>query len=94
VRGQADSDASSEEKKACEINGLYEYLSKLEQVLAAFCEAASVESVGMDAVDFGLAQAFQSSAAIWLTDDIASKVISDDAIDDQDRSLVTISHPG
>ena len=40
----------------------------------------------------GLAQASQSSAGIWLTDDTASRVISDDAIDCQNRSRVTISH--
>ena len=32
-------------------------------------------------VGAGLAQAFQSSAGIWLIDDTASRVISDDAID-------------
>jgi hypothetical protein len=40
----------------------------------------------------GLAQASQSAAGIWLTDDTASKIISDDAIDCQNRSRVTISH--
>ena len=40
----------------------------------------------------GLAQASQSAAGIWLTDDTASKIISDDAIGCQDRSRVTISH--
>ena len=30
----------------------------------------------------GLAQAFQSSAGIWLTEETASKVISDESIDD------------
>jgi hypothetical protein len=40
----------------------------------------------------GLAQAFQSSADIWLTDETASSVISDDAIDCQNRPRVTISH--
>ena len=40
----------------------------------------------------GLAQASQSSAVISLTEGTASRVISDDAIDNQDRSRVTISH--
>jgi hypothetical protein len=35
-----------------------------------------------------LAQASQSSAAIWLTDDTASRVISDESIDDLNRSRV------
>jgi hypothetical protein len=40
----------------------------------------------------GLAQAFQSAAAIWLTEETASRVISDGAIDDWERSHVTIGH--
>ena len=40
----------------------------------------------------GLAQASQSAAGIWLTEETASRVISDDAIDDWERSHVTIGH--
>ena len=36
----------------------------------------------LSAGETGLAQASQSAAAIWLTDDTASSVISDESIDD------------
>jgi hypothetical protein len=40
----------------------------------------------------GLAQAFHSPAGIWLTEETASSVISDESIGDLNRSRVTISH--
>jgi hypothetical protein len=40
----------------------------------------------------GLAQASQSAAGTWLTDATASSVISDESIDDLNRSRVTVGH--
>src|SRR3984885_10905899 len=66
VRGTADPDASMAEKKACETKGLYGILQPSREPSAA---------------TGGLAQAFHSSAGIWLTEETASRVISDESID-------------
>src|SRR6202020_586443 len=65
VRGTADPDASRAEKKACETKGLYGLLQPSREPSAA---------------TGGLAQAFHSSAGIWLTEETASRVISDESI--------------
>jgi hypothetical protein len=64
----------------------------MQELLAVSGEARVSSRLRLSGAKTGLAQAFQSAAGIWLTDDTASKVISDDAIDCQDRSHVTISH--
>src|SRR5580704_18674088 len=66
VRGIADPDASRAEKKALETKGLKGLLEPSREPSAA---------------TGGLAQAFHSSAGIWLTEETASRVISDESID-------------
>src|SRR5450631_2302270 len=88
VRVQADPDASRAEKNAYETNGLYRkaeatHVSGAANVSRPFRLAAAKD---------GLAQASQSSAGISPTEGSDSRVISDDAIDCQDRPRVTISH--
>src|ERR1700684_1824046 len=66
VRGTADPDASRAEKQACETKGAEDLLEPSREPSAA---------------TGGLAQAFHSSAGIWLTEETASRVISDESID-------------
>src|SRR5579872_7269749 len=81
VRAQADPDASKAEKKAYETNGLYAGF-KPAQESAGLPGNASVSSpFRLSGSGTGLAQASQSSAGIWLIDETASRVISDESID-------------
>src|SRR5665213_1438497 len=92
VRAVAEPEASTLEKNACETKGLYAGFEGLQELPAASGEANVSRSSRLSGAAAGLAQASQSAAAIWLTDDTASSVISDESIDDLNRSHVTISH--
>src|SRR3984893_7117493 len=88
VRAQAEPEASRAEKNACETNGLKRDIELAPESFEDSVSKPSSPSGG----EIGWAQASQSSAATWLTDATASKVISDESIDDLNRSRVTISH--
>src|ERR1700674_1483446 len=92
VRAQADPDASSAEKNACETKGLYRAFEATQESMGVSGEASVSSPSRLSVREAGLAQASQSSAGIWLTDDTASRVISDESIDDLNRSRVTIGH--
>src|SRR5476649_2135043 len=92
VRAQADPDASKAEKNACETKGLYRTFEEVQESLGMPGEASVSRPSRLSVREAGLAQASQSSAGIWLTDDRASRVISDESIDDLNRSRVTIGH--
>src|SRR3954470_2535143 len=84
VRGQAESDFSSEDKKAWEINGLYTSSKLVLQLFSRSSEALKPVSGARKRP--GLAQASQSPAGIWSIEETASREISEDAIDDVSRS--------
>jgi hypothetical protein len=78
VRGLADPDASTAEKNAWETKGLKAVFEPArERPLVPGDAGPSLQSGG----PAGLAQASQSPASIWLTDDTASRVISDESIE-------------
>src|ERR1700692_2439543 len=90
VRAQADPDFSAAKKKACEIKGLYLDLKLMQEPFAAPCGARVARLSRLTSPGAGLAQASHSSALMSLTEGTASRDISDGAIDDLDRSHVTI----
>src|SRR5437868_11825422 len=82
VRAQAEPEASAAAKKAWETKGLWPSLESGQESPAAADEPSVSRFSRLFGSGFGLAQASHSAAGISLAEGTASRVISDDAIDE------------
>jgi hypothetical protein len=69
---------------------LYDVFDVVKQSVCESDEASVSSAARSPALLPEVAQASQSAAAIWLTDDTASRVISEGAINHLNRSVATI----
>src|SRR4051794_18350983 len=86
VRAHAEPEFSSAVKNAWDINGLYEDIKLQHESYAKLDEPNPEPPFPAIWPTRGLAQASHSSAGIWLTEETASREMSEDCIDRLNRS--------